>query len=285
MFGVLLRWGTTLAVVVAMAVPSAVAGAAPAFDDEPVLAAALDGPDAVSAGRWVDIELSVANTGSAEASGVKVAGEVPSTYPSVIVFDDLDEDCLVDRRTFTCRFETLDPRAEVKKTLHFTSNSDLDSDRAVDVRVLATASGAVADYAATSTSVIAVGDAAPVPSPRGGDRDNPPAPDATPDEINWPPDNGFDGESKIVTLEPGDRVDRYGHPGGTFVAEAGTPYEQRALVPGSDEREFHTYEVVRPFDAEGGLTAPWFGEPGGGIQYLLPDRVQRLIDNGYLREV
>ena len=34
-----------------------------------------------------------------------------------------------------------------------------------------------------------------------------------------------------------------------------------------------------------GEIAPWFDEPGGGIQYLLPDTVDELLDAGVLRRI
>ncbi len=73
----------------------------------------------------------------------------------------------------------------------------------------------------------------------------------------------------------GQVIDRIGHPGGAWLAPEGTPYGERALAPGSLGREFHTYTV----HAEEGLppgwrieesrVAPWFGQPGGGIQYRI----------------
>ena len=34
-----------------------------------------------------------------------------------------------------------------------------------------------------------------------------------------------------------------------------------------------------------GEIAPWFNEPGGGIQYLLPDIIDELLDAGIIRRV
>ena len=34
-----------------------------------------------------------------------------------------------------------------------------------------------------------------------------------------------------------------------------------------------------------GSIASWFDEPGGGIQYLLPDTVDELLDAGILRRI
>jgi hypothetical protein len=41
---------------------------------------------------------------------------------------------------------------------------------------------------------------------------------------------------------------------------------------------------MKPFDVNAGRAAPWFNEPGGGVQYDLGRRtVQDMVDAGYLR--
>ncbi|MFC5446707.1 glycohydrolase toxin TNT-related protein [Paenibacillus aestuarii] len=105
-------------------------------------------------------------------------------------------------------------------------------------------------------------------------------------EIEWPPNMGFDGEAETTTLSPGTLVDRYGYEGGSFVSPQGTPFAQRAL-PASYESDkpYHVYEVVNSLEVKSGRIAPWFGQPGGGTQYLLPNSVKDLIESGVLREV
>ena len=44
-------------------------------------------------------------------------------------------------------------------------------------------------------------------------------------------------------------------------------------------------QVVMPIDVTQGLTLPWFGEPGMGVQYLMPCSIQTLIDQGFLVEL
>ena len=65
-----------------------------------------------------------------------------------------------------------------------------------------------------------------------------------------------------------------------------TPYEQRAVAPGTDQRPYSQFEVVKPIEAvEEGKIAPLFDEPGGGIQYEMPDSIANLIEEGYLRRI
>ncbi|TPV44588.1 WXG100 family type VII secretion target [Bacillus dicomae] len=104
-------------------------------------------------------------------------------------------------------------------------------------------------------------------------------------EIIWPPNRGFLGEPEKVTLPPGTKVDRYGYEGGTFVSPEGIPYEQRALAPGTNKKPYNVYEVVKPVDAMGGKIAPWFGEPGLGVQYEFNKSIKELIEEESLRRV
>ena len=117
--------------------------------------------------------------------------------------------------------------------------------------------------------------------------------------INWPPNNGFDGDPYPETLSQGTIIDRYGDPEGTFVSPANTPYEQRALALHSDDAVYHKYEIVEPFEVQAGKIAEWFGRPGGGIQYYLGElevyndklgimekaTVSKLIELGYIKEI
>ncbi len=106
---------------------------------------------------------------------------------------------------------------------------------------------------------------------------------------NWPAKLGFSEEPVKKTLPVGTRLDRYGEPGGSFLAPKGTPYEQRALAPGAKADKYYEYEVIKPLPVMQGKIAPAFGEPGGGIQ-ILPNMQERvnvewLLKNEYIREV
>lgn len=101
--------------------------------------------------------------------------------------------------------------------------------------------------------------------------------------------NGFvNGQSNLITLSKGSRIDRYGHPGGAFLSPKGTSYGARALKPGTKETSnYYVYEVIKPIEVHAGKIASWFGQIGGGIQYYLGmgKSVQQLIDDGYLKIV
>ena len=103
--------------------------------------------------------------------------------------------------------------------------------------------------------------------------------------INWPKNDGFASTPIDEVLQPGTRIDRYGSDFGSFTSPEGIPYEMRAVAPGTDLKPYSVFEVVEPINVKAGDIAPWFDEPGGGIQYLLPDTVDELLDAGILRRI
>lgn len=102
---------------------------------------------------------------------------------------------------------------------------------------------------------------------------------------NWPPNDGFEGEITVETLQSGTRIDRYGQPNGSFVAPEGTPITARSLFPGTANKEYNVYEVVSPVNVQSGTSAPWFGEQGGGTQYRFSAPISQLLEDGILRKV
>jgi hypothetical protein len=113
-----------------------------------------------------------------------------------------------------------------------------------------------------------------------------------PPPIEWPiqplagepPLTLFRGK-RLLELQPGTEVDRFGTPEGNLTYVAGTPFEQRSLVPDWVHRPYHVYRLIRPIQALAGGAIPWFDQPGGGTAYLLPRAVGELIDNGDLVEI
>ena len=122
--------------------------------------------------------------------------------------------------------------------------------------------------------------------------DNPKYYDQITGEINWPGQHGdknvdgfLNGKFDEVTLNPGERFDRYGSDYGSFASPEGTPYSQRALAPGTDLKPYSVFEVIKPIKVKFGEIAPWFDEIGGGIQYVLPDIIDELLNAEIIRRV
>ncbi|HET6499996.1 MAG TPA: TNT domain-containing protein [Amycolatopsis sp.] len=99
-----------------------------------------------------------------------------------------------------------------------------------------------------------------------------------------PPLTLFRGK-EVRELPPGSELDRFGTPNGNLTYAAGTPFEERSLVPEWVNRPYHIYRVQRPIEALAGVAIPWFNQPGGGAAYLLPTSVDELLGTGDLIEL
>jgi hypothetical protein len=105
-------------------------------------------------------------------------------------------------------------------------------------------------------------------------------------KISWPVNRGFVfGEGGRASVLAGQTLDRFGGTGGRFLAPGGTPVPMRSLAPGIELKPLNSFEVLKPFEADAGSVAPWFGQPGGGLQFDLGKKtVQDLIETGFLRQ-
>jgi hypothetical protein len=91
----------------------------------------------------------------------------------------------------------------------------------------------------------------------------------------YPANSGFAGPAFLVQIAPGTLVDRFGSPYGTFLSPAGTPYAMRAIppsnldtYPGGAAYNYHVYRVTAVFTVQAGAIARWFGQRGGGVQFV-----------------
>lgn len=123
----------------------------------------------------------------------------------------------------------------------------------------------------------------------------------------YPKNDGFLSDpkgkpiTKTATLTPGTLVDRYGSEYGAFLAPGGVAYSKRAIPPSNlvgtpaSRCNYANYRVLKEFAVTAGPIAPWFGQPGRGIQYQLkgslvsgaPEQlnVLWLVEAGYLARV
>ncbi|KZB82163.1 TNT domain-containing protein [Amycolatopsis regifaucium] len=99
-----------------------------------------------------------------------------------------------------------------------------------------------------------------------------------------PPLTLFRGK-ELRELPAGSELDRFGGPNGNLTYAAGTPFEERSLVPEWVNRPYHVYRVQRPLEALAGVAIPWFNQPGGGSAYLLPASIEELLAEGDLIEL
>ena len=99
----------------------------------------------------------------------------------------------------------------------------------------------------------------------------------------FPPRDGFAGRPRMLWLKPGTLVDRFGAPTGRFLAPADASYMGRAVPYDRLKMPYFRYQVVRPLRVAAGPAAPWFDQPGRGMQYRTAQRIQVLLDTGYLK--
>ncbi|CAK7212123.1 hypothetical protein SCUCBS95973_001335 [Sporothrix curviconia] len=113
----------------------------------------------------------------------------------------------------------------------------------------------------------------------------------------YPPYDGFQLDTAgqpiaaAMTLPVGLLVDRFGSEYGSYASPAAAPFMQRALPPSSLDTpagnpvypyNYHLYRVTEAFEVMAGPIAPWFGQPGQGVQYMLSNNVLSLISGGFL---
>ena len=102
----------------------------------------------------------------------------------------------------------------------------------------------------------------------------------------YPENAGFAGATERTFLMPGQTIDRYGGSGvSRFFSPQGTADWRRSLPPGTTGQPLRTFEVVKPFEVESGTIAPWFNQPGGGLQYRSPVQLEILLKRGIIKEV
>ena len=68
---------------------------------------------------------------------------------------------------------------------------------------------------------------------------------------------------------------------GNYSARKETPAAMRSLAPGSTNI-LSSYQVVKPFPVQVGISAPAFGQVGGGTQYFTPVQIKYLVQLRYL---
>ncbi|OAA65170.1 hypothetical protein SPI_01957 [Niveomyces insectorum RCEF 264] len=105
----------------------------------------------------------------------------------------------------------------------------------------------------------------------------------------YPPYNGFQLDTTgkpmaaATTLPVGLLIDRFGSEYGSFASPAFAPFMQRALPPSSLDTPTSTPMVIQPMEVLAGPIAPWFGQPGQGVQYyLLNGSILSLLDANIL---
>ena len=101
-------------------------------------------------------------------------------------------------------------------------------------------------------------------------------------EICWPGQNGdpnidgfLHGYSETDIIPKGSRINRYGDNGNAqYFSPVETTLEERALPPGTENKKLLEIEVLQDIPCSSGKIAPWFDQPGGGIQYFTNQKIE-----------
>lgn len=107
-------------------------------------------------------------------------------------------------------------------------------------------------------------------------------------EHAWPPaelypEGGHEVGEPIV-LPAGTLLDRFGPATGRVFAPDGTAYAARALPPSHLLAGYRRYRVLAELPVWQGVSAPWFGQPGGGLRYRAVYPAAELVTLGYLAD-
>lgn len=102
---------------------------------------------------------------------------------------------------------------------------------------------------------------------------------------DYPKDDGALGSWETTKLKPSTIIDRFGSSNGKYFSPNGTPIEQRSLAPWADTTQYHKYEVAEELDVASSIIAPYYNQPGGGIQYKSNYDATELIKQGKLKEI
>ena len=99
----------------------------------------------------------------------------------------------------------------------------------------------------------------------------------------YPPKKGFLGKPEVIDMPVG-TYDRFGGDQGFFLSPDNTPFEQRSLPSFKNDMSIYSkYRIIQPIPGvKKGIVAPWFGYPGGGIQFYLPKSIEYYIINGFI---
>ena len=99
----------------------------------------------------------------------------------------------------------------------------------------------------------------------------------------YPPNDGFSGNVQRITLEAGTLIQRIGDLVGRYVAPAGTAPQMLSLPYDKIGQPVTFLQVQQSVEVLAGRVAPWFGQMGGGIQYLLLTSLDQLIGEGIIK--
>ncbi|WGL53954.1 TNT domain-containing protein [Nocardioides sp. BP30] len=84
----------------------------------------------------------------------------------------------------------------------------------------------------------------------------------------------------------GEALDTFGAATTHHLYALGTPFAERSQPPTDVDAPYHRYLVLSQLpEAQEGVAAPWFAQPGGGAMVVLGRPIRWYLDQGHLVEV
>lgn len=98
---------------------------------------------------------------------------------------------------------------------------------------------------------------------------------------------GFlNGKYKESVLSPGTTLNRIGsNPDGRYFSPKGASFGEKSLPPFMKSQPNSDYIVLKEIPIKEGIAAPWFDEPGMGIQYLSDLTIEELEKGNYIFKI
>ena len=104
---------------------------------------------------------------------------------------------------------------------------------------------------------------------------------------NYPPNNGAALHTEVTkTLEVGTKVGRYGEigPKSSFVTDTTSTASELSLPPWTNPAIYQEFTVVKPItNVVSSELEAWADSAGGGTQYVLPQTIIQLQQDGFIR--
>lgn len=107
----------------------------------------------------------------------------------------------------------------------------------------------------------------------------------------WPaqdeyPDGFASAAGRLPTrLEPGTVVDSFGPTFTRILYDVDTPFAARSLPVDYAASGYRQWRILKETAVWSGPVAPWFGQPGGGVQYFTLMPMADLVGSGFVEEV
>lgn len=97
---------------------------------------------------------------------------------------------------------------------------------------------------------------------------------------------GRGGAPGTALVGAGEALDTFGAETTHHLYALGTPFAQRSQPPTDVDAAYHRYLVLSALpEANEGVAAPWFGQPGGGAMVVLGRPIRWYVDQGHLVEI